>query len=111
MPGALYHAGARGLCPHAGTVSTVSTNKRVFVGGQAVATAGDVTTVAGCPFQVPVLKAQPCVTVTWLAPAKRVFVNGQAALLKTSAGLCKSAEQIVQGPPSITVNQARVVGS
>ena len=40
MPGALYHAGARGLCPHAGTVSTVSTNKRVFVGGQAVATAG-----------------------------------------------------------------------
>jgi hypothetical protein len=114
MPGPLYHVGAQGMCPHAGQVSTVSSNTRVLVGGQPVATIADVSTVAGCPFQVPIgtgTKPQPCVTVKWLVPAARVKVNGQPALLQTSTGLCLSAEQIPQGPPTITVNQTRVIAT
>jgi hypothetical protein len=39
-----------------------------------------------------------------------VLVMGQPALLQTSTGLCLSPEQIPQGPPSIVVNQTRVIG-
>jgi hypothetical protein len=114
MPGPVYHVGAQGMCPHAGQLSTVSSNTRVLVGGQPVATFADVSTIAGCPFQVPVgagTKPQPCVSVKWLVPATRVMVNGQFALLQTSTGLCLSAEQIPQGPPTITVNQTRVIAT
>ena len=112
MPGPLYHVGATGLCPHGGSVTTISSNARVMVSGQPVATFADTSTVAGCPFQIPpVPKPQPCVLVKWITPATRVLVNGQPALLQTSTGLCQSAEQIPQGPPAITVNQTRVVGT
>jgi hypothetical protein len=114
MPGPVYHVGAQGMCPHAGQLSTVSSNTRVLVGGQPAATFADVSTIAGCPFQVPVgagTKPQPCVSVKWLVPATRVMVNGQPALLQTSTGLCLSAEQIPQGPPTITVNQTRVIAT
>jgi len=114
MPGPLYHVGAQGQCPHAAPMSTVSSNARVLVSGQPVATFVDVSTVAGCPFQIPIgtgTKPQPCVSVKWLVPATRVMVNGQPALLQTSTGLCLSAEQIPQGPPTITVNQTRVIAT
>jgi hypothetical protein len=51
------------------------------------------------------------VRVQWLVPATRVFVNGQPAILQTSAGLCLSAEQIPQGPPVVAVTQPRVIGT
>jgi len=111
MPGLLYHVGATGMCPHGAPVNTISSNTRVLVGGQPVATMADTSTIAGCPFQVPVgpgTKPQPCVRVQWLTPATRVTVNGQPALLQASSGLCQSAEQMPQGPPTITVNQTRV---
>jgi hypothetical protein len=114
MPATLYHVGATASCPHQGPVTTVSTNARVTVSGQAVAVLTDQSTVAGCPFQVPVpggTKPQPCVRVQWASPATRVFVGGTPVLLQTSKGICSSAEQIPQGPPSITVTQTRVVGS
>ncbi len=114
MPGTLYHVGAQATCPHAGQATTVSSNTRVLVSGQPVATFTDTTTVAACPFQVPVpggTKPQPCVTVKWLVPAVRVFVNGQPVLLQTSSGICQSAEQIPQGPPTIVATQPRVIGS
>jgi len=114
MPGLLYHVGAQALCPHGGQATTVSANTRVLVSGQPVAVLSDSTTVAACPFQVPVpggTKPQPCVTVKWLVPATRVLVNGQPALLQTSSGICQSAEQILQGAPNIVATQARVLGS
>ena len=113
MPGPLYHVGAQAVCPHGGQATTVSTNT-VLVSGQPVATLPDVTTVAACPFQIPVgggTKPQPCVVVKWLVPATRVMVNGKPALLQTSSGLCQSAEQIPQGPPVITVSQTRVIAT
>lgn len=114
MPGHLLHVGATVQCPHGAQASIVSTNQRVKVGGAAVAIVNDTTTVAGCPFQVPVgagTKPQPCMKVQWLGPATRVKVMGQPVLLKDSKGLCQSAEQIPQGPPSVTMTQMRVKGT
>ena len=111
MPGFIYHVGAQTLCPHAGQATTISSNTRVLVSGQQVATLADTTTVAGCPFTVPGPKPQPCMTVKWLVPAARVFVGGQPVLLQTSSGLCMSAEQAPQGSPNIVATQTRVTGS
>ena len=111
MPGPLFHVGAGAVCPHGGPVSVVSTNARVFVSGQPVATLADQFLVAGCAFTVPPAKPQPCVKVQWLAPAVRVFVNGQPAVLQTSTGLCLSPEQIPQGPPIVAAVQPRVIGT
>jgi hypothetical protein len=102
------------MCPHAGQITLVSSNTRVLVNGTPVATVADTGTVAGCPFQIPVgpgTKPQPCVTARGLVPATRVLINGQPALIQTSTGLCQSAEQIPQGPPTITVTQTRVVAT
>ena len=99
------------MCPHAGLVTVISTNTRVRVSGQPVATQSDTYAVAGCTFTVPGPKPQPCVTVRWLQPATRVRVNGQPVILATSSGLCRSAEQIPQGPPSVMVTQTRVKGT
>jgi hypothetical protein len=111
MPGSLLHVGAAAICPHAGQISIVSTNTRVLVASQPVATASDTYLVAGCPFTLPAPKPQPCMSVRWLVPALRVRVNGQPAVLQTSAGVCQSAEQIPQGPPSVVAVQPRVQGT
>ena len=111
MPGPIFHVGAAAICPHAGQVTTISTNARVLVSGQPVATMADSYLVAGCPFTVPGPKPQPCVRVQWLVPAMRVLVNGQPAILQTSTGLCFSPEQAPQGPPTVIATQPRVIGS
>jgi hypothetical protein len=49
--------------------------------------------------------------VQWLQPALRVKVMGNPVILATSVGLCQSADQIPQGPPSVTVTQQRVTGT
>jgi hypothetical protein len=106
----LFHVGASAICPHAGQITTISSNVRVTVSGQPVATMADVYMVAGCPFTVGV-KVQPCLKVQWLVPAMRVLVNGQPAILQSSSGLCQSAEQIPQGPPNVIATQVRVSGT
>jgi hypothetical protein len=111
MPGPLFHVGAQAICPHAGQVMTMSSNVRVKVSGQPVATLADQYLVGGCAFTVPPTKPQPCLKVQWLAPAARVLVGGQPAILQTSSALCLSAEQIPQGPPSVLAGQPRVRGA
>lgn len=113
MPGYLLHVGAQVMCPHGGQVTIVSTNTRVKVSSQFVATMADAYTIAGCPFQIPTPggpKPQPCVTVKWATPAMRVKVNSQPAILQLSAGICQSAEQIPAGPPVVAMTQMRVQG-
>ena len=111
MPGFLFHVGATAICPHGGQVQTVPGNPRVLVGKQPVATMSDSFLVAGCAFTVPPSKPQPCVKVQWLVPATRVMAGGQPVILQSSTGLCQSAEQIPQGPPSIVMTQVRVRGT
>jgi hypothetical protein len=110
MPGFLTHVGFTAICPHGGQVSVISTNSRVLVSGQPVATLGDTYMIAGCAFTVGT-KPQPCIKVQWLVPASRVKVGGQPVILQDSTGLCQSAEQIPQGPPNIVVTQTRVRGT
>ena len=110
MSGFLLHVGATALCPHGRPVSVISSNARVKVSGQPVATLSDTYTIAGCAFTVPGPKPQPCVLVQWLVLASRVRVGGNPVILQTSTGLCQSAEQIPQGPPNILVTQVRVRG-
>lgn len=113
MPGFLVHVGAAAICPHAGQVTFTTSNTRVLVSGQPVITVTDIFTIAGCPFQIPIgtgTKPQPCVTGRWLTPSTRILVNGQPAILQASAGLCQSAEQIPQGPPTVITTQVRAGG-
>ena len=111
MPGPIVHVGAGIICPHAGSVTVVTSNTRVLVGGQPTATLGDTYTVAGCAFTVPGPKPQPCVTTRWLVAATRVLVNGQPVIIQTSTGICQSVEQIPQGPPTVVAAQPRVVAT
>ena len=113
MPSLLAHQNAVAACPHGGQAKITPKNKKVTVGQQPVAVVSDLTSVSACPFQVPIgtgTKPQPCVTIQWAMPATRVKVNGEPVLLSTSKGVCKSAEQAPQGPPSISVTQQRVSG-
>jgi len=110
VPGPLVHVGATILCSHAGPATVVSTNARVLVSGQPVATIADQTLVAGCAFNIRGAP-HPCVRVQWLTPALRVLVNGQPAILQTSTGLCLAADQAPQGPPVVAAAQPRVVGT
>lgn len=110
MPGTLFHVGAQATCLHGAPITAITSNSRVLVSGQPVTTVADQYTIAGCPFIVPIGKPQPCVTVRWLVPASRVMINGQPAILQTSTGLCQSAEQIPQGPPTVVATQTRVLG-
>ncbi len=111
MPGFLFHVGATSTCPHGGQVSTISTNSRVLVSGQPVATLADSFLIAGCAFTVPPSKPQPCIKVQWLVPASRVLVGGQPVILQTSTGMCQSADQIPQGAPTVIATQTRVSGA
>ena len=110
MAGFLMHVGATAICPHGGQMTTISTNTRVMVSGQPIATLSDTYAVAGCTFTVPGPKPQPCVTVKWIAPATRIMVGGKPAILHTSTAICQSTEQIPQGSPSIIMTQERVRG-
>ncbi|MDD1751164.1 MAG: hypothetical protein LUO89_14980 [Methanothrix sp.] len=111
MSGFILHVGITAICPHAGQISVITTNSRVLVSGQPVATFADTYLVAGCAFTIPPGKPQPCVKVQWIIPATRVFVGGQPVILQSSTSLCQSAEQIPQGSPNILLTQLRVRGT
>jgi hypothetical protein len=111
MPGFLVHVGAGITCAHGAKATVMPSQQRVRVADNFVAILADATTVAGCPFQVPIgtgTKPQPCVKIQWTVSATRVKVNRQFALVQSSTGLCQSAEQIPQGPPTIASTQVRV---
>lgn len=117
MPGYLFHVGASAQCPHGIPTTTTPKQTSVQVGGQPVATAGNAYTVSGCPFQVPIgtgTKPQPCVRTQWTMTSTRVQVGGEPVVLQPGAGagvgICQSAEQIPQGPPTINQMQLRVSG-
>lgn len=100
-------------CLHGGTVSLSTSNADVKADGSPVLLVSDQHTVSGCPFTVPAgpsPKPQPCVSVKWTVGATQTKINGTAVLLKTSVGLCYSAEQIPQGPPVVANTQEKAKG-
>lgn len=109
MPGNLLHVNATVACPHGGQVSIQPAQTRVQVGGQAVWTVADFSTISGCPFTVGTTP-HPCVTVRWVTPSPRQRVAGSAVITQNSTGLCLSADQTPQGSPIVSVVQQRVAG-
>jgi len=98
MPGPLFELNTAMQCPHGAKVSHVPSQVRVLINKGAALTVGDSGLVAGCPFALPNGKPSPCTAVQWTAPAVRIKLSGQPALLASSIGLCKSPEQAPQGP-------------
>lgn len=110
MAAPILEAGCSMMCPHGGQVQVTASQFKVKLGGKPALLAGDTTTVAGCAFAVGT-KPQPCITVQWSMPATKVKIANQAPLLKTSIGLCKSAEGIPQGPVQIVSCQTKVLAT
>jgi hypothetical protein len=111
--GNLLHVGAQVKCFHGVPALRLTGMPKVTLGGQQVWTVESTLRVApGCPFTVGT-KVQPCAGVEWkLGLATRVKAGGKAVVLRESAlgALCKSAEGIPQGVPSVTSSQTRVRG-
>lgn len=97
-------------CPHVGMGNVVNTNTHVRVDGSYALLATDTYTIMGCPFTLGTTP-HPCVSIEWLAPAQRVKVGGNPVLLQSSVGLCKAADQAVQGTATVTGVQTRVIGT
>lgn len=93
-------------CPHGGRLSFAATGPRVFASGAAILTADAVASITGCPVPLPAT----CVTAQWSAGSARVLVGGRPVLLSGSAGSCRSASSISQGPVGIGTGSARVFG-
>lgn len=105
----LLNSSAVIMCPHGGTVSVITTNTRVNVGGGPAIRASDTYLVAGCPFVIGVV-AHPCMQVEWVQPDARSQVLSDFTLSEASVGLCKAADQAVQGTALIVFTQPRVSG-
>jgi hypothetical protein len=95
-------------CPHGGTAQIVSANTRARADGAFLATASDVFTISGCPFQIPATPPipSPCIRIQWLVSDQQVKVGGNPSLSRSSAGLCLSAAGVPQGPVSVAATQA-----
>ena len=97
------------LCPHGGTAQLFSSQADLTIDGAPALLLSDQHPVVGCPFTVGT-KYQPCVLIRWLVGATINRVRGVPVLLQSSVGLCFSAEQIPQGPPTVVSVQQRSLG-
>lgn len=102
------HQGATVMCTHGGMATPVTASLRVKLGGQPATTVAHTYTIAGCPFTTPD-GPKPCTTVQWTAPATRVRIEGQPALLSTSQGVTIGPLG-TQGTPMAVAQQVRVRG-
>lgn len=94
-------------CPHGGSVSVVTSNTRVQMGGSYVLRASDTFTIAGCPFTLGA-SPHPCTQVNWVQPAVRCQVAGDFTLTEDSIGMCEAADMAIQGTVVINFTQAQV---
>ena len=109
MGARILQEGCNIKCPHGGTTSVQTTNRRVKVGGYALLST-DVYSIAACPFQLPGPTPHPCVTIRWLNPAFRVRVDQKPVLLESSTGLCQAADGVPQGQAIVSGVQTKVSG-
>ena len=105
----IVHVSASIDCPHQGSVSIKSSNTRVKVDGNAVATVSDSYVISQCSL-TSATPPHPCLTIQWTTPASKVRVNGQPVILKSSTGLCL-AGAVPQGSPTVRSTQTRVKGT
>jgi hypothetical protein len=105
MPGFLLHVGARAQCAHGGQAQPTTSNPKVLVDGQPVATQAS-HTITCCSMPPPPAGNGPCATAQWATAAQRVRAGGQPVLLQDSQATCAPT-----GTPLTIVNtQTRVRG-
>jgi hypothetical protein len=97
------------MCPHGGSVNLQTSNVDVKIQDAPALLVTDIHSVAGCPFMIG-STSSPCVTVRWSVGATQTNVHGIAVLLQNSVGLCYSAAQAPQGPPTISQVQSVALG-
>lgn len=98
------------MCPHGGQVS-ISPLQASASAGALIVRPGDVFTVARCPLNLSGAP-HPCVIVEWQSPSTRVKAGDREAgaflLTTASVGLCKAADQALQGTVLIQKTQTKV---
>ena len=89
MPGFLLDIGSQVMCAHGGQGRPVLPLKRVTIMGKPVVGKTTPYTIAGCPYQLPPPKPNPCtMALNWAKEAARVKVMGVAVLLADSKATC-----------------------
>jgi len=101
--------GTIATCPHSIPATIIATGAKVLILGTPVAVQGDKGLVAGCPFTLPGGKPQPCVTAELTMLSAKVQSGNKPVLLINPADLCKSADQVVNGPVIWSSPQTKVV--
>ncbi len=95
-------------CMHGGTV-VLRTSNTTSSAGAAMLLESDVHDVIGCGFFAGATYS-PCVTVEWTAGASALRIGGTKVLVKTSVGVCKNANGVVQGTALVNATQIPVSG-
>ena len=94
------------MCLHAGQAMPVTTNPRVLLSGQPVATLASMYSIVGCTMPPPTAGNGPCITAQFITSALRVIAGGVPVLLLDSQAVC-----VPTGTPlMITLTQVRVTG-
>jgi len=88
---------SRLMCPHGGAVTIQTTTKQLNKFGAPYAKSTDSMTVQGCIFSIGG-KPQPCTKVRWVTNSPQFPVDGVPGLVLGDVGLCKSSNNVVQGP-------------
>jgi hypothetical protein len=114
VSGSVLTSAAQLMCGHGGTVQITPGQSQVLVGGSAVVTTADSPSIAGACTFATINPAHPC-TILDLSDAgsSKVTVHGNAVVLQSpgsGSGLCLSAGQLRQGPPTVLSVQQQVVG-
>ena len=106
MSASLLHVGAMVQCLHGFPVLITPGSPRVLLSGMPAATVADAWLPA-CTN--PPSSGNKCTAVQWLAPALRVRIGQQPAVLQASSGLCLGTAP--PGPPVVISAQPRVLGT
>jgi len=98
------------MCPHGGTVNTITANARAKAAGDFILLASDTFIIADCPFMLPPGVPHPCLQVQWVQPDRQSRIEGDFTLSEGSVGFCVAGDMAVQGTVLITFTQPRVSG-
>lgn len=111
MPGFLLNQNNTFVnCFHGAPVfDTVPSNSKVLINSQPVQTVSDLFNVVGCLFNISGAP-NPCTTVKWINPSKKILINQIPPLLNTSIGMGQDATFKPQGICLIVQTQLKVMG-
>ena len=96
-------------CPHSIPATIAATGAKLVIAGTPAALQGDKGLVSGCPFTIAGPKPQPCVTAELTKAATKVLSGNTPVLLVNPSDMCKSGDQVTNGPVVWSSPQTKVV--